>query len=355
MPPAHPSFHFHSIAGASTSAGGAGGGVNGVGGGGGAIISLPRACAWCGRGGNLHLAAADPNCRCQQDSVLFASLHQRGAPDASLSADVENCSSNGQRNQIISKQMKSKTSQRQRKAASVTPTRLGMSPIADGGEPHSPNADPAAEEDVANLESARPLSANVAQHCLVPSPYRPNVHHRKLLRKSAIASSSSTSAHPPDSVFNPQQNLFRTQHISGLLGSLPSSLQDGASPWQALSSSTVAPSSIQELFYSPLHPLYQHPQQQQQRQLVLVKPSSYRHIRSGGRCGMRGGMYISGKIGPVGGGGVLRDSLAPQKSAPSVSGSMKLWSNMGFVDPHEQWHSPLSVVAQRRARLKQPK
>ncbi|BFZ08443.1 hypothetical protein BsWGS_11482 [Bradybaena similaris] len=33
-------------------------------------VGWNRACQWCGRGGNLHLDSADPNCRCQKDSVL---------------------------------------------------------------------------------------------------------------------------------------------------------------------------------------------------------------------------------------------------------------------------------------------
>ena len=317
---------------------------------GGAIISLPRACAMCGRGGNLHLAAADPNCRCQQDSVLITSSHNGvGIDDSKPSpADVDSIGAvigNVSKPQAPGKQRKSKAAQL-RKATSVTPTHQGMLSITDGGEPHSPNTEPDAEEICILPRPARPLSASTVDQCLVPSPHRPNAHHRKLLRKSAMA--STTSAHPPDSVFNPQQSLFHTQQpLPGSSNRHSQNIQGLTSTWQALASSTGPASSMQELLYSPLHPLFH------QRQ-----PPSYRHIRSGNRRGFRGSMYTGGKIAAIGGGGGgggFNEAQTIQKSAPSVISSVKLWTNMGFVDPREQWWSPLAVVAQRRARLKQPK
>ncbi|GFR85570.1 hypothetical protein ElyMa_004177400 [Elysia marginata] len=329
--------------------GGATGSVNAVAVGG-SIISLPRACALCGRGGNLHLSAADPNCRCQQDSVLITSFHNgAGVEDSKFSPDVDSGHVT-HKSQASGKQRKAKMSQ-QRKAASVTPTRLGLMSITDGGEPHSPNTEPDADkEDYAPVKSARPLSASTVDQCLVPSPHRPNVHHRKLLRKSTVASVLSPSAHPPDSVFNPQQNLFHTQQpMPGPSKRHGPNLQGFISSWQALASSSGASSSVQELIYSPLHPLFHH----QQRQMLL-QPPSYRPIRLGNHSGFRGRMHAGGRITSIGGGG-LREYHTTQKSGAHVASSVKLWTNLSIAEGHDQWLSPLSVVAQRRARLKQPK
>ncbi|KAK3738749.1 hypothetical protein RRG08_035630 [Elysia crispata] len=318
----------------------------------GSIISLPRACALCGRGGNLHLSAADPNCRCQQDSVLVASLQGGvGLEDSKLSPEVD-VEYNIHKNQASGKQKKAKIVQQQlqRKSTSVTPIRLGMVSITDGGEPHPPNTEEAVEKNYASLKSIRPLSASTIDQCLVPSPHRPNVHHRKLLRKSAMASMSSVSAHPPDNGFNPRQNFFHSQHhLHSPSIRHKQNLQGFTSSWQALASSSGAPSSIQELIYSPLHPLfYQH------QRHMLVHPTSYRPMRTGYQKSFTGCMHAGARITSNAGGG-SREYHTTQKSSPSMASSGKFWTNIGLADGYEQRWSPLSVVAHRRAQLKQPK
>ena len=274
-----------------------------------AIKSWLRTCPWCGRGANLHLDSADPNCRCQQDSVLVTSLH---FPAAS-GADMTPVNTNNQPPTLGKpKKTNKKTTPLRigRNAISVTPSRLDQEDLRDGKdsqpEPLTPD---------------RPASVQSTEQ------YPSNKKHRSKNHRSRKYVAGEIN-HPPDTVFNSKRELpihndkygyqntttqpsVYVQRVSGYT----------SGKWQALTSN-------QQPYYSVLHPHYQHPHQHPPPQPTFNSR------------GLQGSNFHSNRV----------KSILAQKSAPGAL--IKMWHNSAYQDIPSHFH-PLAVTAQRRTKYKQ--
>ncbi|CAG5125049.1 unnamed protein product [Candidula unifasciata] len=268
-------------------------------------VGWHRACQWCGRGGNLHLDSADPNCRCQKDSVLV-SLHVGQVNSRAQDLIILN----NQQMHVCNPWQPHIKYSRKNPASGACSTPAG---IEDGEETVDFKTNVYASgglEDTTILRPASALSINMDCSNTNVSKSRP---HR--MRKSI-----SVASHPPDSILKSYMQIGRQQIES--IG-----LADQQQQQQQHRSDSFSSNK------QPCAPYKSYTSQNLNNKLYNRAPANR---------GMLGSMLTTR----------VQNFLAKKTTVSTPI--IKLLPSMTYISAN-RCQSPLSVVAQRHLPLKQHK